>query len=244
MSATKAGYSWDKTLVLGFLAGSLIGIGALLCSVVSGSSPALASSNPGLASFVKGAIGLPAGLAMVILTGAELFTGNVFFMLSGLLTKKVNSKDLAKNWFWSFNGNFLGSIFVALLAFMAKTTASEVLTASVAKAALAKVSMGFGTLFAKGILCNWLVCLAVWMAMASNTITGKLMGLFIPISTFVALGFEHSVANMFLISQGMLARADITIKQFLLGNMLPVTLGNIVGSAVFVAFAHYYVYGR
>jgi formate/nitrite transporter len=104
--------------------------------------------------------------------------------------------------------------------------------------------MGFGTLFAKGILCNWLVCLAVWMAMASNTITGKLMGLFIPISTFVALGFEHSVANMFLISQGMLARADITIKQFLLGNMLPVTLGNIVGSAVFVAFAHYYVYGR
>ena len=76
---------------------------------------------------------------MVILTGAELFTGNVFFMLSGLLTKKVNSKDLAKNWFWSFNGNFLGSIFVALLAFMAKTTASEVLTASVAKAALAKV---------------------------------------------------------------------------------------------------------
>lgn len=80
--------------------------------------------------------------------------------------------------------------------------------------------------------------------MASNTITGKLMGLFIPISTFVALGFEHSVANMFLISQGMLAGADITIKQFLLGNMLPVTLGNIVGSAVFVAFAHYYVYGR
>jgi|ERR1711937_498956 len=140
MSVTKAGYSWDKTLVLGFLAGALIAIGALLCSVVSGSSPALASSNPGLASFVKGAIGLPAGLAMVILTGGELFTGNVFFMSSGLLTKKIDTKAVAKNWFWSFSGNFLGSIFVAVLAFVAKTTASEVLTASVTKAAVAKVS--------------------------------------------------------------------------------------------------------
>ena len=104
--------------------------------------------------------------------------------------------------------------------------------------------MDFGTLFAKGILCNWLVCVAVWMALASNTITGKLMGIFIPISTFVALGFENSVANMCLISQGMLAGSAITIKQFLLGNMLPVTLGNIVGGGLFVAFAHYYVYGR
>ena len=98
MSASKADYPWDKTLVLGFLAGSLIGIGALLCSVVSGSSPGLASSNPGLASFVKGAIGLPAGLSMVILTGGELFTGNVFVMLSGLLSGKVKLTDLLKNW--------------------------------------------------------------------------------------------------------------------------------------------------
>jgi len=244
MSAAKAAYSWDKTLVLGFLAGSLIGIGALLCSVVSGSSPALASSNPGLASFVKGAIGLPAGLSMVILTGGELFTGNVFVMGSGLLTGKVKAADVAKNWFWSFNGNFLGSIFVALMALVAGTTASEALTASVTKMAVAKVSMGFTTLFAKGVLCNWLVCLAVWMAMASNTIPGKLLSVFIPISTFVTLGFEHSVANMFLIAQGILAGAEITIKEFLLGNMVPVTLGNIVGSAVFVAFAHYWAYGR
>jgi len=244
MSTSKASYSWDKILVLGFLAGSLIGIGALLCSVVAGSSPTLAANNPGLSSFVKGAIGLPAGLSMVILTGAELFTGNVFVMLSGLLTGKVNIMDVLKSWFWSFNGNFIGSIFVAFLAFYANTTATEALTASVAKVAVAKVSMPFATLFAKGVLCNWLVCLAVWMAMASATIPGKLLSIFIPISTFVTLGFEHSVANMFLISQGMLAGADISIKQFLVGNMLPVTLGNIVGGAVFVAGAHYYAYAR
>ena len=106
------------------------------------------------------------------------------------------------------------------------------------------MSLGFTTLFAKGVLCNWLVCLAVWMAMASNSIPGKLLSIFIPISTFVTLGFEHSVANMFLITQGMLAGADVTTKQFLLGNMLPVTLGNIVGGGVFVAFAYYYAYGR
>uniref|UniRef100_A0A7S2Z4F3 Nitrite transporter n=1 Tax=Chloropicon laureae TaxID=464258 RepID=A0A7S2Z4F3_9CHLO len=199
-SMAKAKYSWDKTLVLGFLAGSLIGIGALLCSVVAGSSPTLAANNPGLSSFVKGAIGLPAGLAMVILTGAELFTGNVFIMLSGLLTGKVNLADVCKSWFWSFNGNFAGSLFVAAMAFLAQTTSSEALTASVAKVAVAKVSMGFTTLFAKGVLCNWLVCLAVWMAMASNSIPGKLLSIFIPISTFVTLGFEHSVANMYAVS--------------------------------------------
>uniref|UniRef100_A0A7S2X046 Formate/nitrite transporter n=1 Tax=Chloropicon primus TaxID=1764295 RepID=A0A7S2X046_9CHLO len=187
---------------------------------------------------------MPAGLAMVILTGAELFTGNVFIMLSGLLTGKVNLVDVCKSWFWSFNGNFAGSLFVAAMAFLAQTTSSEALTASVAKVAVAKVSMGFTTLFAKGVLCNWLVCLAVWMAMASNSIPGKLLSIFIPISTFVTLGFEHSVANMFLISQGMLAGADVTTKQFLLNNMLPVTLGNIVGGGIFVAFAHYYAYGR
>ncbi|UPQ97869.1 formate-nitrite transporter family [Chloropicon primus] len=238
----KAKYSWDKTLVLGFLAGSLIGIGALLCSVVSGSSPGLASSDPGLASFLKGAIGLPAGLSMVVLTGAELFTGNVFVMISGLLAGRVKAMDLLKNWFWSFNGNFAGSVFVAFLSFLACTTSSEALTAAVTKAAVAKVSMSFGVLFAKGVLCNWLVCLAVWMAMASNTVPGKLLGIFIPISTFVTLGAEHSIANQFLISQGILAGADISIKQFLVGNMLPVTLGNIVGSAVFVALAHWYAY--
>ena len=133
---------------------------------------------------------------------------------------------------------------MAYLAYFAATTSSEVLTASVTKMALAKVSMSFTTLFAKGVLCNWLVCLAVWMAMASTTIPGKLLSVFIPISTFVTLGFEHSVANMFLISQGILAGAEISIKEFLLGNMVPVTLGNIAGSAVFVALAHWYAYSK
>ena len=244
MSATKAVYSFDKTLVLGFLAGALIGIGGLLSSVVSGSSPGLAQANPGLASFVKGAIGLPAGLSMVILTGGELFTGNVFIMISGLLSGRVTATDLSKNWFWSFLGNFAGSVFVAGMAFLAATTASEALTAAVTKAAVSKVSAPFVTLFARGVLCNWLVCLAVWMAMASSSVAGKILSVFVPISTFVTLGFEHSVANMFLITQGIFAGADISIKQFLLGNMVPVTLGNVAGSAIFVAAAYWWAYGK
>lgn len=262
MAVTKAGYPWDKTLILGFLGGALIGIGALLCSAVGAANPALAASNPGLAAFVKGAIGLPAGLSMVILTGAELFTGNVFIMLSGVLANKVRVLDLVKNWSLSFAGNFIGSVFLAYLSFMAKATASASLVASVTKLATTKVTIDGITLFARGIMCNWLVCLAIWMAMAANTISGKILCVLLPIryclshfvpeksahkifySTFVALGFEHSIANMFFVPQGMLAGAEISVQQFLWGNLFPVTVGNIIGAGLFVAFAYYYAYGR
>lgn len=151
----------------------MIGFGALLSCVVGGNSPQLASANPGLAAIVKGAIGLPAGLAMVILTGSELFTDNVFVMLSGFLSKRVSMEKLAKNWLWSFAGNFAGALCLVYMSFLAKTTASSALSASVIQLAVAKVNMGFVTLFTKGILCNWLVCLAVWMAMAAQTAPGE-----------------------------------------------------------------------
>ena len=244
-SVNKASQSPFQTLVLSFLAGALIGIGGLLMTCVGMQNPALASANPGLAAVAKGAIGLPAGLAMVILTGAELFTGNIFVMFTGFLERKVCLSSLARNWTLSFAGNLAGSVFMACAAAAANTLATGGSAAGAAMAlAQAKVAAPFSVLFVRGVLCNWLVCLAVWMAMASNTVSGKILSVLIPITTFVSLGFEHSIANMYLIPQGMLAGAQITAHQFFAGNLLPVTLGNVVGGAIFVALAHFVAYGR
>merc|ERR1712100_232612 len=228
----KAAQDLSTTLVLGFSAGALIGIGALLMSCVGASSPALATANPGLCNFLKGAVGLPAGLTLVILTGAELFTGNVMTMCSGLLAKRIEAGALFRNWLLSYAGNFIGSIVMAYLAFGAKTASAPAAKAAVVGIATSKVSLSFGVALCKGILCNWLVCLAVWGTMASTSVAGKVLAIFWPITAFVTLGFEHSVANMFLIPHGMLNGAQITVKDMMLNNILPVTLGNVISAVI------------
>ncbi len=240
----KAAQEPGTTLALGFSAGALIGLGALLMSCIGAASPALAAANPGLCNFLKGAVGLPAGLTLVILTGAELFTGNVMVMLSGLLTKRVKTEALVRNWVLSYAGNFIGSVVLAYLAFGANTAAAPAAKAAVVGIATMKASLPFGVAFAKGVLCNWLVCLAVWGTMASTSVAGKILAIFWPITAFVALGFEHSIANMFLIPHGMLCGATVTVKDMLLNNIIPVTLGNVFAAAVFVAGLHFYAYGR
>jgi formate/nitrite transporter len=240
----KATQEPTTTLALGFSAGALIGIGALLMSCIGAASPALATANPGLCNFLKGAVGLPAGLTLVILTGAELFTGNVMVMLSGFLTKKIDAKALLKNWVLSYAGNFIGSVVMAYLAFGAATAAAPAAKAAVIGIATTKASLPFAVAFFKGVLCNWLVCLAVWGTMASTSVAGKILAIFWPISTFVALGFEHSIANMFLIPHGMLCGAQVSVADMMLNNIIPVTLGNVFAAAVFVAGLHFYAYGR
>ena len=244
MSEKKGAQTPATTTALGFSAGALIGLGALLMTCVGGSSPGLASSNPGLSAFVKGAIGLPAGLSLVILTGGELFTGNVFVMLSGLMNGAVNTTQLMRSWLFSYIGNFAGSVFMAYAAWMAMTAAAPVATAAAVGIATSKATLPLGVAFVKGVLCNWLVCLAVWGTMATTSVAGKILAIFWPITTFVALGFEHSVANMFLIPHGALLGADVTFAQMMMNNIIPVTLGNIVGAAVFVAGLHWFAYGK
>ncbi|EEH58270.1 formate-nitrite transporter family [Micromonas pusilla CCMP1545] len=238
----KAAQDPATTLLLGFSAGALIGMGALLMSCVGGASPALAASNPGLCNFLKGAVGLPAGLTLVILTGAELFTGNVMTMTSGVLAGKVDAASLARNWTLSYVGNFVGSVALAFLAFWACTAAAPAAKAAVIGIATMKATLPFAVSFFKGVLCNWLVCLAVWGTMASTSTAGKILAIFWPITAFVALGFEHSIANMFLIPHGMLCGADVTIAQMMMNNIVPVTLGNVFAAAVFVAGLHWRAY--
>lgn len=173
-----------------------------------------------------------------------MFTGNVFVMLSGLMNGAVNTTQLMRSWVFSYVGNFAGSVFMAYAAWMAMTAAAPAATAAAVGIATSKATLPLGVAFVKGVLCNWLVCLAVWGTMATTSVAGKILAIFWPITTFVALGFEHSVANMFLIPHGALLGADVTFAQMMMNNIIPVTLGNIVGAAVFVAGLHWFAYGK
>ena len=154
--------------------------------------------------------------------------------------KKPSFKNLVRNLGTVYVGNFVGSIAVAALGAWASTGVS----AGAVGVAMGKVSGTFGEAFARGVLCNWLVCMAVWMAASQKDMASKAAAVFFPISGFVAMGLDHSVANMFLIPFGIFLGADITWSQMLVKNLIPVTLGNLVGGAVFVAAAYHSAYGK
>lgn len=173
--------------------------------------------------WLNGAIGLPVALSLVIFTGGELFTGNgasartqrprsfphlvsqlrpVFYMLAARLSSKVTTSAVVVNWAVSFLGNFAGALFVAWLAFAAGTTSLPPWLGATTSAAVYKSSLPFGVALARGVLCNWMVCSAVWVALASQNASGKFIGIWLLVSSFVAMGFEHSIANMFLVPLG------------------------------------------
>lgn len=239
--AKKSANSASKIFALGIMSGAHIGFGAFLMMSVGGSSPALAAANPGLQKIVLGAFGLPFGLMMTLVTGAELFTGNTALVTAAVIEGKADAGQLVKSWVASYAGNFVGSLALAALVFHGGTLA---LSAAPVAMATVKTSLSFKQAFIRGILCNWLVCMAVYMASMAKDLPGKIVAIWFPISAFVALSLEHSVANMFIIPLGIMSGASVTWKAFLLSNLLPVTLGNIVGGAGAVAAAYSYAYGK
>lgn len=232
LGAAKAGYPGWKSFLGGVLGGAFIGFGSALALSVGGAAPALAAANPGLQKLVFGAVGLPFGLLMVVATGAELFTGNTALVTAAAYEGKASAGGLARNWAASYAGNLVGA--AALVALMAAggTFAGTAAPLAVAKA---KTSLTFTQAFVRGVLCNWLVCMAVWQAVATSSFFGKALACLLPVSAFVAMGMEHSVANMFMIPLGIVLGAPVTWSTFLTANLLPVTLGNIVGGALCVA---------
>ncbi len=159
---------------------------------------------------------------MTLVTGGELFTGNTALVTAAVMEGKTSKSDLIKNWVASYAGNFVGSLFLAYLAYKSGTLGNAPASAAIATA---KCSLPFQTAFVRGILCNWLVCMAVYMASGCASLAGKMVAVWFPISAFVALGFDHSVANMFIIPLGMMRGASVTTSDFLMKNLLPVTLG-------------------
>jgi len=240
----------DKLLLMGFLAGAYIAFGSLLALIVT-AGMTKAGYPIGLYRFAFGAV-FPVGLMLVVIAGSELFTGNCMFPTTAVLARKATVFGLLKNWIGSYIGNFIGALFVAgALTFLAGLIIAP--KTGVAPSAYflnsqavynAKLSLPFWDAFYRGIGCNWLVCLAVYLAVASEDTIGKIFGMWFPIMAFVAIGFEHSIANMFFIpcyifANGMAGDGGVW-GQFLAVNLLPVTIGNIVGGAVFVAMIYWW----
>jgi formate/nitrite transporter len=239
--AAKASASWAKIFKLGIAAGCHIGFGSYLAITVGGACPQIAEANPGLQKIIFGAFGLPFGLIMTLVTGGELFTGNTALVTAAAMEGKATKSELIKSWVASYGGNFVGSLLLAFLAFKSGTLGNA--PASVA-IATAKCSLPFDVAFVRGILCNWLVCMAVYMASGCASLAGKMVAVWFPISAFVALGLDHSVANMFIIPLGMMRGAKITMGDFIIKNLIPVTLGNIVGGALCVMGIYGTAFGK
>jgi formate transporter len=236
---TKAGAGALQLFVLALLAGAFIAFGAMLFTVtITGSELGLGPTR------LLGGLAFCLGLILVVVGGAELFTGNALIVMAWA-DGKVSLKALLRNWGIVFVGNAVGALGAAVMMHGSATlqigggAVGETATAI----ALGKLALDPVPAFLRGILCNALVCLAVWLCFAARSVSGKILAILFPITAFVAVGFEHSIANLYLIPIGML-HAGKWDTVGLIGNLVPVTLGNIVGGGVFVALVYYLVYLR
>lgn len=241
-----------QTAALGVLAGAFIAFGAMAYTlVVTGSSLGLGPTR------LLGGIAFALGLILVIVGGAELFTGNNLLVMAWA-DRRIGLAALLGNWAVVYVANLVGALGTAVLAHWAGMfgLGEGAVGATAVEIATAKVGLGLVPGFFRGLLCNVLVCLAVWLCLAARDVTGKVFAILFPIATFVALGFEHSVANMYAIPAGWLAALDPAVAARVgasasapsigafLGNLIPVTLGNIVGGGGFVALVYYVIYLR
>ncbi len=253
-SISKTKLSFLSLFMLSFLAGNFIALGAEFYTLVTFDS----ELSYGLTKAIGG-LAFSLGLILVIVAGAELFTGNNLIMM-GFASRVVTFKQMLKNWGVSYIGNFIGSISVVILMYFTNLwkIQDSLLGASAVIIANGKVNLTFLEGFSRGMLCNTLVCLAVWLCFSARTVVSKILAIIFPITAFVASGFEHSIANMYFIPMGILLKNNsaITDKVFeispninlerlntmgFLGNLLPVTLGNIVGGALMVAVVYWLI---
>lgn len=236
---------WPRTFVLSLLAGFYIAFGAQLATLVTQDTSAYL--GVGMSRFVAGSV-FSLGLMLVVICGAELFTGNIL-LVKAALQKQIPWSKIAENWGLVIFGNFVGALFFAWLMIQTGLLQPEAVAQKVIGIAAAKTALSFKAAFVRGVLCNWLVCLAVFMAVAARDIGGKILACYVPIMAFVASGFEHSVANMYFIPVGLLLAVEqgacppqLCWSNFFLVNLVPVTLGNIVGGMIFVAGAYWFVH--
>lgn len=251
VGVTKARLSTLPTLTLGTVAGGFIGLGALFFTIVA--------SDPDLSfgiSRVLGGVAFSLGLILVVVAGAELFTGNNLLVMAWA-DRQITTAELMRNWLLVYPSNAVGAIGLAIVVYLSHHAdmSQGAVGLTYVKIAAAKTALPFGEAFFKGVLCNLLVCLGVWLAMAGRSVTDKVLAIVFPISAFVAAGFEHSVANMYFISLGIFlksgagaAAAGIDVSSLdwggFVGNLVPVTLGNIFGGSIMVALVYHSAYGR
>lgn len=240
-----------RVFALALLAGAFIALGAAFFTIVTydvGNIPA------GLMRLIGG-LSFCLGLILVVVAGAELFTGNNLLVMA-CIDGLISIRQLIHNWIIVYLGNFIGALGILLLMYLSGLwwQGDGALGQKVVAIADSKVNLSWMEAFARGVLCNILVCLAVWLCMAGRSVTDKVLAVIFPITAFVTLGFEHSVANMFFIPAGLLAQMEIgstlvvsdqlTVGGFFWHNLIPVTLGNMLGGSVFVGLFYWFIYLR
>jgi formate/nitrite transporter len=252
----KAELAFWPLFALAVLAGAFIALGAMFSTTTAAGSAVLPY---GVARLLIG-LTFCVGLILVVVAGAELFTGNNLIVMAWA-SRKVSTLALLRNWVIVYIGNFVGSLGTAVLVFLSKqyTFGSGGVGEYALKVAASKLHYGFIQAVALGMLCNALVCLAVWLTFSARSTAGKILAIIFPITTFVAASFEHSVANMYFVPYALLIKAfdpafvtgladkapdlsTLTWGNFLLKNLLPVTIGNILGGAGLVALMYWFVY--
>lgn len=240
---------WYRLLAAAVLAGAFLSLAA-----VGANTAACMIENPSLSKLVS-ALVFPVGLVMILLAGSELFTGNCLLILP-VMQKEMKLRHMIRCWLLVYAGNFVGAVLIAFLISRGNQFSlfgGELAVATI-KTAVKKTSLSFESGLIFGILCNFLVCTAVWINCAGKTVTDKIAGMYLPVVLFVLSGYEHSIANMYYIPAGMLAMGNPTyaamaaehginvtgmnMQNFIFGNLVPVTLGNIIGGGVFVGFMY------
>jgi formate transporter len=256
IGVTKARQDWATTFVLAVLAGAFIALGAVFAMTTLADSTSLPY---GVARLLAG-VTFSLGLILVVVAGAELFTGNNLISMAWA-SRRVSTASILRNWAIVYVGNFAGAIATAALVYYGRqyTFGHGAVGSAALTIGAAKTSLGFGQAIVLGALCNALVCLAVWLCYSARTTTDKILAIIPPISAFVAAGFEHSVANMYFIPFALFVKHDrsfvatlpkapdtshLTWGRFLGSNLLPVTIGNIVGGAIMVGAIYWFVYLR
>ncbi|MGB7847024.1 MAG: formate/nitrite transporter family protein [Candidatus Acidiferrum sp.] len=239
-ASRKVSLSVRDLLIRSFLAGGLLAYATSLVFIVVSQNVAP----------IVGAILFPVGFVILVLLGLELATGNFALLPMGWAAGEISFLGMTRNLGWVYLGNLAGSLFYGLLFYLAVTnsgtsgngTVGELIKAAAQKKTIAYAAVGFHgweTAFIKGVLCNWMVTLGAVLAMASRSTIGKVVGMWLPIMTFFAHGYEHSIVNMFLIPTGMLFGAPVSVTQWWMWNQIPVTLGNLVSGALLTGLALY-----
>jgi formate transporter len=260
VGAAKANMDAFRTLALGVLAGAFIALGAAFATTTA--AGAEGSLPYGVTRMLMGVV-FSLGLILVVVAGAELFTGNNLIVIAWA-QRRIPLTRLLRNWGLVYVGNLAGALGTVALVYLARLHESGEGTVGAAalRIAQAKGELGFVQAIALGVLCNALVCLAVWLCLSARSVTDKVLAIVFPISAFVALGFEHSIANMYFLPLGILVREDagdgfwsqsgvspgdfpdVTLTDAIAGNLLPVTAGNIIGGSVMVGLVYWAVYLR
>ncbi|MEL3909219.1 MAG: formate/nitrite transporter family protein [Treponemataceae bacterium] len=256
---TKTSISAAKQFLLGILGGAFIAL--------AGASANMAAFNLlakpetfGLGKLVSGAV-FPVGLMLVVIAGGELFTGNSL-IFAAVLDGKTRFVKMLQNWFLVYVSNFVGAFFVVAVAFYSGQylSGNSLLGGVTVKIAYGKIAINFFPALFSGILCNWLVSLGVWLAYAAKDIVGKIFACFFPVFLFVIAGYEHSIANMYYVPAGILAKSvpsfvvasgipakalvNLNWQNFFIKNLIPVTIGNIIGGSILIAFAYWLAYKK